>query len=92
MLTPLNMKRNYIVSILISMACICLSSAASRQQILRISTDRLDLIMEVADDNRLYQIYFGEHLTDTTDMAWIGRPVCKSDNGTLEKRQREVYS
>lgn len=86
------MKRKYIVSILISMACICLSSAASRQQILRISTDRLDLIMEVADDNRLYQIYFGEHLTDTTDMAWIGRPVCKSDNGTLEKRQREVYS
>lgn len=86
------MKRYLIMALLALAFSTCYASKVSRKQEIRISTDKLDLIMEVASDNRLYQIYFGERLADTSDLALVSRPECKSGNGTLEKRQREVCS
>lgn len=86
------MKRDIIMTLFLVACATCLASVAPRKQEIRISTDNLDLIMEVAADSRLYQLYLGERLTDTFDLSLLSRPKCWSDNGTLEKRQREVYS
>ena len=75
------------------LACIaCFASSEPLRKEIRISTDRVDLILEVAPDQRLYQLYLGERLSDTFNVGLLSRPEYISANGTLEKRAREVYS
>lgn len=87
------MKSTITTTLLLLLASMaCLAENKTERQEIRISTDKVDLIFEVASDQRLYQIYLGERLSDTFDLTLLNRPECVSDNGTLEKRKREVYS
>lgn len=52
--------KKLLATLLILVACIHVNAQESRQ--IRISTDRTDLILEVAPDGRLYQSYLGDRL------------------------------
>ena len=39
--------------------------------IIRVSTDETDLIFRVADNGRLYQTYFGQHLSHESDLQYL---------------------
>ena len=56
--------KKLLATLLILVACIHVNAQESRQ--IRISTDRTDLILEVAPDGRLYQSYLGDKLTERT--------------------------
>lgn len=86
------MNRTIFMTLLMLAYTTCFASDETRRQEIRISTDRVDLILEVTPDQRLYQLYLGERLSDTFDLGLLSRPDCISANGTLEKRAREVYS
>lgn len=86
------MNRTIFMTLLMLAYTTCFASDETRRQEIRISTDRVDFILEVAPDQRLYQLYLGERLSDTFDLGLLSRPECISANGTLEKRAREVYS
>ena len=58
--------KKLLATLLILVACIHVNAQESRQ--IRISTDRTDLILEVAPDGRLYQSYLGDKLLNEQDL------------------------
>ena len=58
--------KKLLATLLILVACIHVNAQESRQ--IRISTDRTDLILEVAPDGRLYQSYLGDRLLNEQDL------------------------
>jgi len=83
------MKRFIVVSL---MSFITAISVAAAPQNIRISTEKTDLILEVAKDGRLYQLYFGEKLMNIEEIQFIKRPAYRSSNGTFDTRSREICS
>ena len=75
--------KKLLATLLILVACIHVNAQESRQ--IRISTDRTDLILEVAPDGRLYQSYLGDRLLNEQDLkkkAQITRFYWKLNNKT----------
>jgi alpha-galactosidase len=58
---------------------------------IRISTDNTDLILQVGDNGRLYQTYFGEKLLHSADVNNFDWYVHASSDGSLSQRGWEVY-
>ena len=81
-------------TIIISALAFCLSFAAASAQpkTINIGTDKTDLVLQVAEDGRLYQTYFGEKLLDADDLATIPMKKVRAGNGTFNTRAREVCS
>lgn len=53
---------------IILLAVICMSSIMSfAQEIIRVSTDKTDLVMKVSPKGRLYQVYLGDKLQNPAD-------------------------
>ena len=76
--------KHFILTVL-CMLLVTFRGGAEEQQIIRISTDKTDLILQVADNGRLYQTYLGEKLLHETDIK-------KLANGGASQQGWEVYS
>lgn len=56
---------------LICFLCISCMTKAESKQVIKISTDDIDLIYKVGENNRLYQSYLGKKLLHTSDIAYL---------------------
>lgn len=59
---------------------------------IRISTDRTDLVLQVAENGRLYQSYFGEKLLNEADLKELDWRVHPASDASVSQRGWEVYS
>ena len=61
-------------------------------QVIRISTNHTDLVLQVAENGRLYQTYLGEKLLHESDLEELDWAVHAASDGSVSKRGWEVYS
>lgn len=81
--------KNLIISILAIMAA---SMAGAANKSVRISTDATDLILQVGENGRLYQVYYGDKLLRGQDADNFSWPVHAGSDGSVSKRGWEVYA
>ena len=67
------------------------SANASDPEIIRISTNETDLILQVAPNGRLYQSYLGDKLRDDQDLKHLKWNVKAATDGSVTTRGWEVY-
>lgn len=84
------MKHNLVLAA-VSLLAITTLNASDMKQI-RISTDRTDLVLQVAENGRLYQSYFGEKLLNEADLKELGWSVHAASDGSVSRRGWEVCS
>lgn len=84
------MKHNLVLTA-VSLLAITTLNASDMKQI-RISTDRTDLVLQVAENGRLYQSYFGEKLLNEADLKELGWSVHPASDGSVSRRGWEVCS
>lgn len=65
---------------------------SKENKIIRISTDNIDLILQVAENGRLYQSYFGAKLLNEEDLNNLGWMVYPASDASVSPRGWEVYS
>lgn len=83
--------KHLIVTATISLfAATCLNANEMKQ--IRISTDRTDLVLQVAQNGRLYQSYFGEKLINNVDLKELDWSIHAASDGSVSQRGWEVYS
>lgn len=80
-----------LIAALFALASIVCAGAAENKTI-RIATDHTDLILQVAENGRLYQTYFGEKLKHEQDFPNLRWYVHAGSDGSNSKRGWEVYS
>ena len=84
------MKNLFLVT---AFACLSILQAnANEQKIIRISTDNTDLILQVAENGRLYQSYLGEKLLHENDLKNLPWDIHAGSDGSVTRRGWEVYS
>lgn len=84
------MKRELIA---IVSACMCIVHLhAQDKQLIRISTDRTDLVLQVGENGRLYQSYLGEKLLHEKDLQNLPWDIKAGSDGSVSRRGWEVYS
>lgn len=59
---------------------------------IRISTDATDLILQVAPNHRIYQVYLGSKLSTTTDLSLFRWNCYASSDASVNTRGHEVYT
>ena len=64
--------------------------AAGKQNI-RISTNNIDLVLQVAENNRLYQVYFGEKISSDDSFGHFDWKIKPGSDGSYGIRGREAY-
>lgn len=69
-----------------------LTTQAEEKKVFRISTDKTDLVLQVGDNGRLYQTYFGEKLLNEADYQNLSWDVHAGSDGSISQRGWEVYS
>ena len=69
-----------------------LTTQAEEKKVFRISTDKTDLVLQVGDNGRLYQTYFGEKLLNEADYQDLTWDVHAGSDGSISQRGWEVYS
>ncbi|HIZ26782.1 alpha-galactosidase [Barnesiella sp. An55] len=84
------MKHNLVLTAVSLLAITTLNASEMKQ--IRISTDRTDLVLQVAENGRLYQSYFGEKLLNEADLKELGWSVHAASDGSVSRRGWEVYS
>ena len=84
--------KHVILSTIIAAAAVCApASAAESPKNIRISTDETDLVLQVAPNGRLYQVYFGERLKHESDLNSLEWSVHAGSDGSVTTRGWEVY-
>ena len=66
---------------------------AAEEKIIRISTDNTDLVLQVAENGRLYQTYLGEkllHESDLKKLDWQIHPASESLHADGKSAQVQV--
>lgn len=69
-----------------------LTTQAEEKKVFRISTDKTDLVLQVGENGRLYQTYFGEKLLNEADYQNLSWDVHAGSDGSISQRGWEVYS
>lgn len=67
------------------------SVQASARQNIRISTNDIDLVLQVAENNRLYQVYFGEKISSDASFGHFDWKIKPGSDGSYGIRGREAY-
>lgn len=62
------------------------------KQHIRISTDNIDLVLQVSPKNRLYQVYLGEKLRNAADFDHFKWNITPGSDGAYGIRGREAYA
>lgn len=83
--------KNFIVTALGALVGFQYAGAAEKK-IIRISTDKTDLVLQVAENGRLYQSYLGEKLLHEADLANLDWRVHPASDASVSTRGWEVYS
>lgn len=65
---------------------------AAEKQMIRISTDKTDLILQVAPNGRLYQSYLGEKLLHESDLEQLEWNIHPASDASVIERGWEVCS
>lgn len=79
-------------SILLGLVFFCLLSfRAAGQEIIRISTDKTDLVLQVAPNGRLYQSYLGSRLLNDADLQHLSYSISAGSDGSVSARGWETY-
>ena len=73
-------------------ASACLSTHAAEEKNIRISTDHTDLVLQVAENGRLYQTYLGKKLLNEQDLQHLRWDVHAGSDGSVSRRGWEVYA
>lgn len=68
------------------------SYAVAEKQIIRISTNQTDLVLQVAPNGRLYQTYLGEKLLHETDLEQLEWNIHPASDASVIERGWEVCS
>lgn len=68
------------------------SAEASEKKMIRISTDKTDLVLQVAENGRLYQTYLGEKLLHEADLGNLDWQVHPASDASVSARGWEVYA
>lgn len=77
---------------LLSIATVCVMTLSiNAQQIIRISTDKTDLVYQVNEKNRVYQVYLGEKLLNPEDYKLLKWNVRPGNDGSMSIRGHEAY-
>lgn len=82
------MKR---LAILTALVLLC-QSLGAQDPIIRICTDDTDLVLRVANGNRLYQSYLGRHIRNEAELAELGWNEYANTDGLNCVHGGEVYS
>ena len=85
------MKHLIFFSLLLSLSCAGYAQTGEPKNI-RIATDHTDLVLQVPENERLYQVYFGEKLRHEADLDNLGWQVHPASDGSAVARGWEVYS
>ena len=85
------MKHLILFTMLLSLSC-ALSAQTGERKNIRIATNHTDLILQVPDNGRLYQVYLGERLRHDADLNHLGWQVHPASDGSVVPRGWEVYS
>ena len=78
------MKKQLLISFFALLSLVCINAENNRT--IRISTDNIDLILQVGENGRLYQTYLGKKLLyerDVRDFPWN---VYAASDGSVSKR------
>lgn len=70
----------------------CLQVKAEKQKAIRISTDHTDLILGVAPNGRLYQVYLGDKLLHEQEVENLSCFVHSGSDASVSERGWEVYA
>ena len=71
----------------------CMTSAITfAQEIIRVSTEKTDLVMKVSPKGRLYQVYLGDKLQNPADYENLKWDVYAASDGAVCQRGHEVYA
>ena len=86
------MKHIVIVTILSGLLGCTSAMQAAETKNIRISTKHTDLVLQVAENGRLYQVYFGDKLRHESDLDNFSWQVHAASDGSVVSRGWEVYS
>lgn len=64
----LNYMKRIVAMIGLALTLQGVRAATAEQQVIRISTDKTDLVLQVAPNGRLYQTYLGEKLLHADEL------------------------
>ncbi|MDD6744643.1 MAG: alpha-galactosidase [Bacteroidales bacterium] len=81
--------RKYSFIALLLLVCAAVASAQQKKTI-RISTKNTDLVMQVAPNGRLYQVYMGKPLANAADYDQLDWHVYAASDGSVSQRGHEV--
>lgn len=85
--------KHILVSALVAGMAVCgTAGAGAAPRNIRISTEKTDLVLQVADNGRLYQVYLGDRLAHDGDLANLDWRVNAGSDGSVSTRGWEVYS
>ena len=83
------MRKTIITAVVATFA---MTAMAAEKTVIRIGTEKTDLVLQVGDNGRLYQTYLGERLLYDADLQNFDWSVYSSTDGSVCKRGWEVYS
>lgn len=86
-----NLKTSFIAA-LATLMSVGSAYADNAKTIIRIGTKNTDLLLQVGDNGRLYQTYYGDHLLHDSDVNQFQWNVSSSSDGSVSDRGWEVYS
>ena len=86
------MKHSLLFTLLLGMILICQNANGAERKLIRISTNQTDLILQVGENGRLYQSYFGEKLLHDSDLEAFSWDIHAASDGSVSQRGWEVYS
>ena len=69
-----------------------IASTATDKNIIRIATDNTDLLLQVGDNNRLYQTYYGPRLLHDDDLQLFDWHRYAATDGSVTRRGWEAYA
>lgn len=76
----------------IALCCLGILMVKAEKTVIRIATQANDLLLQVGDNGRLYQTYFGERLANDSDLQNFAWNVYPASDGAVTRRGWEVYS
>ena len=82
------MRRLFII---LALTLAAFTVRAAGIQNIRISTDAIDLVLQVAENNRLYQVYLGEKLSSDASFSHFDWKVYPGSDGSYGVRGHEAY-
>ena len=86
------MKHSLLFTLLLGMILICQNANGAERKLIRISTNQTDLILQVGENGRLYQSYFGEKLLHDSDLEAFSWDIHAASDGSVSQRGWEAYS